>query len=572
MKYFVSTDGNDSNNGRSASNAWKSFAKVGEVTFGPGDALLLEGGGVWNEPLALRGNGSPGTPVTVSSYGASRPLVRWGDGAAVSLVNGSHWIIRGLDVECSTPDTLYPSLRGVDDPAKAKDVPKLPKEGRNVGILAVFDGDGSYEGLVIEDNRVFGRGPDQASEGIVVRAVVAPRASAAKLSGVTIRGNTVEQLGWRGIGTEGPPSEFDSGNVPWIAIEELDIEGNTARMIGLQGICFFNSHDVTVRRNLVDRAGMYRGVGATWGPAGLWPWSCAHVLMEFNEVTGMGDGNTGADATGIDIDWSSTDVTVRHNHCYGNLGCGIVTMACSRSVIEKNRVEGNLGQVNLGAGQIGLCDYQTERVADAITGVTDLVIRDNLIVLDRNGTCALSTVKSSPGKEWEDVRFIANRIVFVRMAKNLFHYSVALGTAVHEFDGNCFYGTEPDRFTAEVCGKTYSWDEWKGGGKDVSSRFFPSDETAPSAAESLEAVWSETGVLLRWAPAKDSLSGVHHFNIFRGSEPGFLPRYLNLIGTSADSSFVDTDPNVSGPRWYKVQAEDCAGNVSGQATAINTER
>ncbi|MBY0587574.1 hypothetical protein K2X85_10375 [bacterium] len=69
--YYVSASGSDSNNGLSAATPFKTLAKAGTLSLGPGDQLLLERGSVWRgERLRLNSvNGSDANPATIGAYG-----------------------------------------------------------------------------------------------------------------------------------------------------------------------------------------------------------------------------------------------------------------------------------------------------------------------------------------------------------------------------------------------------------------------------------------------------------------------------------------------------------------------
>ena len=585
MTWYISNRGDDGNDGTSPGTAWRSFARLEQVKLAAGDAILLDAASVWNEPLRLTGRGTPEAPIVLSSYGQEirrlpgwdagfrleqRPLIVWGDGAAVELSDVSHWIVRGLAIECSTESTLYPELRRVDDPTTIDQPSRHPTDGVNYGILVRTAAGSPQRGICIQANYVRGRGPNQNSEGILVSAETTESATEPTLRDIAIRNNLVELVGWRGIGTGGRSIKPGATGIPWIPLKNLVMEGNAARDIGLQGICAFNAHEVVMRRNLVDGAGQYRGVGAKWGPAGLWPWSCAHVLIEFNEVTNMFDGNTGADATGIDIDWNSHHVTVRRNHVYGNMGSGIVTMSCHSSSIESNRIEGNLAKVNMGPGQIGLSDYQTAKGEHGITGVRDLSVEDNLIILDRDATTALSTVRISEGA-WERIGFHRNRIVFFDHARRQYAYDIQPTTNIEGIGSNRFYGIDAESFTARIDDRTVDWTTWQTDGYDADAWFAPLDGTSPSVVDDLVATRTDEGVLLTWRESEDSLSGVHHYNVYRGSHRAFEPRYLTLIGQPATPEFRDPAPVGDGECWYQVEAEDACGNRSGQYAVIRVE-
>lgn len=79
--YYVSPTGNDGSAGTTASQAWKTLARVNQAPLQGGDSVLLQRGGVWHEQIAVRG-GRAGAPVTYGAYGtaASLPVI---DGADV---------------------------------------------------------------------------------------------------------------------------------------------------------------------------------------------------------------------------------------------------------------------------------------------------------------------------------------------------------------------------------------------------------------------------------------------------------------------------------------------------------
>ncbi|THF81626.1 beta-xylosidase family glycoside hydrolase [Cohnella fermenti] len=68
--YYVSSSGNDSNAGTSASAPWQTLTKASALTYQPGDQLLIKRGDVWNESLSLKGTGTSASPIVVGAYGA----------------------------------------------------------------------------------------------------------------------------------------------------------------------------------------------------------------------------------------------------------------------------------------------------------------------------------------------------------------------------------------------------------------------------------------------------------------------------------------------------------------------
>lgn len=69
--FYVSVDGDDSNDGRTIASAWKTLAKVNSVNFAPGDFVLFKRGGVWRESLRPQTSGSLNHPISFQDYGDS---------------------------------------------------------------------------------------------------------------------------------------------------------------------------------------------------------------------------------------------------------------------------------------------------------------------------------------------------------------------------------------------------------------------------------------------------------------------------------------------------------------------
>jgi len=75
--YYVSTQGNDANNGTSETTPWQTISKVNATKFQPGDSILFKGGETWNEQLNITSSGTDGNPITYSSYGnGNKPIFK----------------------------------------------------------------------------------------------------------------------------------------------------------------------------------------------------------------------------------------------------------------------------------------------------------------------------------------------------------------------------------------------------------------------------------------------------------------------------------------------------------------
>src|ERR1035437_4204072 len=76
--YYISSSGNDSNNGLSSSTPWKTITKVNSSfsTLKPGDRILFNRGDTFYGTLIVTASGSPGNPITIGAYGTGEtPII-----------------------------------------------------------------------------------------------------------------------------------------------------------------------------------------------------------------------------------------------------------------------------------------------------------------------------------------------------------------------------------------------------------------------------------------------------------------------------------------------------------------
>jgi hypothetical protein len=109
--YFLSTSGNDLNDGLSPETAWRETRKFNDLapSLHPGDRLLMKAGDVWGEGVNVNGSfltlnsvkGNRNAPVHLSSYsnGPKPLIIRNGKAEGVRVSNSSHFIVGGIGTE-----------------------------------------------------------------------------------------------------------------------------------------------------------------------------------------------------------------------------------------------------------------------------------------------------------------------------------------------------------------------------------------------------------------------------------------------------------------------------------------
>ena len=96
------------------------------------------------------------------------------------------------------------------------------------------------------------------------------------------------------------------------------------------------------------------------------------------------------------------------------------------------------------------------------------------------------------------------------------------------------------------------------------------DTTAPTAPTGLAAAGGAGQAALSWTAATDNV-GVSRYNVHRSTTSGFTPATANRIAQPTGTSYTDTGL-ATGTYYYKVTAEDAAGNVGAASSAGDGDR
>ncbi|MFW6219098.1 MAG: right-handed parallel beta-helix repeat-containing protein [Bacteroidota bacterium] len=105
--YYVSPQGNDSNDGLYPTSPWKTVEKVNQTNFQPGDSILFESGGVYVGSLKINNSGTKESPIVISSYGdGDKPILS-------GSVHLSEWKKKSSNIYTNSLDkTPYSLFKG----------------------------------------------------------------------------------------------------------------------------------------------------------------------------------------------------------------------------------------------------------------------------------------------------------------------------------------------------------------------------------------------------------------------------------------------------------------------------
>lgn len=118
--YVDATDGDDTKDGLSEANAWKTIAKVNSSSFNAGDSILFQKGEIWRlENLTVDFSGTEGNEVTVGAYGSGADPIITG----TELVTG--WTVdSGSRYKASRATATYAILLDGEHPAGGQYLPE----------------------------------------------------------------------------------------------------------------------------------------------------------------------------------------------------------------------------------------------------------------------------------------------------------------------------------------------------------------------------------------------------------------------------------------------------------------
>ncbi len=407
--YVDSQRGSDSHTGRSAAQAWRTLGRVNAGTFAPGDTILLRAGSRWTGCLDPGGSGAPGRPITLTRYGVGpKPRIN-AQGlflATLYLANVEQWQVNSLDIANAGP-APQPGLTGVtvreQDFGVARHIvlnglfvhdvtgSEVKADGGGSGISCTCGGSkvrSRFDGLFIEDCHL-------------VRT---------DRNGITMGGNWARDATW-----------FPSLRVV--------IRRNRLEDIGGDGIVPIACDGALIEHNVL-RGGRMRAQDYA---AGIWPWSCDHTVIQYNDVSSMRGTN---DGEGYDSDYNCRDTLFQYNFSHDNDGGFMLICDDGGQRLPWNI--GNQGTViryNVSVDD-GLHTFH-------ITGpCRDTAIYNNVFYIGRGRPVAVVSGDDWGGAWPTDTRFVNN--IFYAAGAARFALGGMSGTV---FDHNAFwgrFGSRPD--------------------------------------------------------------------------------------------------------------------------------
>lgn len=380
--YYVSNNGSDTNDGLSPDTAWKTIARVNQDTYIPGDNILFERGGKWeNTTLQPQGSGSAEAYITIGAYGdegahAPRIAANGKVNDALYLYNQEYWEICDLDISNNVEGTKM--VAGDTNPTgnvtardnsegeklgdyrgihiAGRDVPSL--QGFNIHHVRVHDvsgivtwiGDTGVRDAGIGNN--YGFDGSKRTGGILIESLATTTNTPTIFSNITIAdsefvnnsfgGITIKQwnngkgregsTGWANRNSAGGAPDYYDPN--WKPHTNILITGNYinqgASAYACNGIYLCGVKDSVVEKNLLEHI----------GTCGIELFFADNVAIQYNEVFDVRHKGGGQDSNAIDPDWRATNILIQYNYVHdcgeGLLLCG---MKFNSGIIRYNLIQ-----------------------------------------------------------------------------------------------------------------------------------------------------------------------------------------------------------------------------------------
>lgn len=368
--FYVSNSGDDSADGMSEEMSWASIDRVNQEHFIPGDKILFQAGGKWeNETLQPQGSGDNSAKITIGSYGEGAMPQIAANGKmkdALYLCNQQYWEISGLDISNTVEGFTQITNGGIPTGNVAeREAEQGKKLGEYRGIHIAGRDEASLKGFWIHNIKVHdvtgevawigntglndagivnnaGLDGSKRTGGLLIECLQPTGNQPTQFSDIVIEdsqfinnsfcGITVKQ--WHGSGNQysanpgwdsrnngkknGAPDYADSN---WRPHSNILIQNNYinqgASAYACNGIYLTSSKDSVIQNNVLEHI----------GTCGIELYFADNVAVQYNEVSDVVKKGGGADDNAIDPDWRVTNALIQYNYIHncgeGLLLCGV---------------------------------------------------------------------------------------------------------------------------------------------------------------------------------------------------------------------------------------------------------
>ena len=314
--YYISfSDGDDSKDGKSESNAFKNLGKINSITFAPGDKIKFKTGDTWKGYFKVRGSGSSSSPITIESYGSSSKPIIDGDGyqASLFLENVEYIEVNNLEFKNEA------SHKKSDNSVKLMSGSSRTGQDERYGILALRFGAGkNINHLKVSNVKISNIYPTPSEQsynhqGYGMRFESYNDGELNYFDGITIDNVDISLTGHYGIHIvnrmSGAQADFYHRNI--------SITNSSFYDTGGSGIVFARSKNILVENSTFKGTGSTKDSRMWERGSGLWFYTCNDAIVQnstFEDAYGV------QDSFGAHIDWGNERVVIQYCLSKNNFG------------------------------------------------------------------------------------------------------------------------------------------------------------------------------------------------------------------------------------------------------------
>lgn len=324
------TQGNDFNSGTSLTTPWASVAAVTAHHFAAGDNILFQAGATFHGRLLLNSasTGTPGSPITITSYGTGRATISGDTTEGIYIFNTAGVVIDNINVLGGGFSTNT-------------------KNG--IMVYTNLSGNVALKGITIKNVDVSGFGDCGVQLG---GGNGTSGFDSVTLSNVVSHGN--QTAGISSFAPTGQHYAFTNVSIADCVVRDNLGDPVTTSPTG-SGIVLRSMNGATVQFCEAYNNGG-NNPSMSNGGVGIWTTESTNVLFQFNES--HHNHTQGVDGDGFDFDGGTTNSLMQYNYTHDNDGAGFLlctftgSSAHSGNIVRYNVSQNDARTTGYGAFQI----------------------------------------------------------------------------------------------------------------------------------------------------------------------------------------------------------------------------
>ncbi len=406
--YVDSGSGDDDNDGLSENAPFKTLGKVSDMPKAAKTKVLFKSGAEFTGNITLKNlGGTPEKPFIVDIYGGTeRPLFRGNGGDQVVLIQDGNIRfrniritnkggVRGIRVQATATGALKNiEIAGcrVEEVNWAGSTPFVGVDPATLDVRAIAS-DSRF-------NKDFG--------GIVFEAFTPKEIGASWFENLFVTDNEIYQVCRTGImlttrwgqrDAQGNGyNEYISDTENWYPSKNVVIQSNDIAYAGGDGLILIGCDGAWIDHNRCFYANFLGRTGHA--SAGLWPYCCTNVVMQYNEAAYTQMANGSADGEGLDVDVACKNTIVQFNYLHHNVGGGLLICNIAGANHEGTVVRNNIFARNSTTWKGNMVSISS--------GPGDIELYNNLVIVDNQHSQVLFSDDWAGAGKSKDISFRNN--------------------------------------------------------------------------------------------------------------------------------------------------------------------